>query len=345
MNKKISKKCVLRSKIRCQVGSIIFACLLIVGILQAFIYQLTNQLSEQFVSERWDKKDNEQVAYEQVTCFFENNSIVKREDIKRIHNQLEKILLEQGVKESDANNNSGENRNPIWIEAYSGMESIEIEGSYNNITALSLGVGGDFFFFHPETLKEGKYVIDVNSTETNEEENIILLNENSAWRLFGATNVTGLNVIIEGEIYKVVGVIANDERYLGKEAGIEDCMVYMPYVSWERIVENPSVDTYEILFPNLVNDFAKKCLESAISTYRGVEIVDNTNRFSLIKTGTQLLKFPEQYMDKSSSNIPYWENMARGYEGIAQLVLGFQVAVVLLVGGISFCMMKHRKML
>ncbi len=313
------------NKLVISIGSIICSCIIAVFLLQIVINHLTSNLYEQTAALRW-KKD---MRYEQISCFFSEGNMPEENRIKGIHIELENMLVENGIiRESETN---------MWIDAYSGQDNLFIEGSYACITAMSIGAGGDFFLFHSLPLKDGEYF-----TQEMSEENVILLHENSAWALFGSVNVVGLDVTIQYETYKVVGVVSNDNRYLSSEAGAEEYIVYIPYSKWDDLVEYPAINCYQLLFPNPINQFAKSCVEKVMTYYEEKEIVENSNRFSMVNTYKKMLKFPEQYMDKNKHTVPYWENMARGYEGIKQLVSLCQISIGF--GGIvvsSILMIKY----
>ena len=64
-----------------------------------------------------------------------------------------------------------------------------------------IGVGGDFFQFHPLNMISGNVF-----SENDISKDRVVLDENTAWTLFGAYDIAGKTVTIEGRQFVIAGV-------------------------------------------------------------------------------------------------------------------------------------------
>ena len=82
------------------------------------------------------------------------------------------------------------------------------------ISAKAIGVGGDFFQFHPMDLEYGNYFSD---SDVNKD--LVVIDEEIAWQLFGGINVTGKIIDVGGHPHLIVGVIAKVANKRNKPNG------------------------------------------------------------------------------------------------------------------------------
>lgn len=59
-----------------------------------------------------------------------------------------------------------------------------------------------------------------------------------------------------------------------------------------------------------------------------MEVLENTTRFDFLNLLKQLTQFGTRSMSSKAIIYPYWENMARGYEDIALLLLVFELLFI-----------------
>jgi hypothetical protein len=76
-----------------------------------------------------------------------------------------------------------------------------------------LGVGGDFFLFHPLRLLSGGYITGEDLMHDR-----VVLDEELAWKLFGGSDVAGLTVTISDKPYLVAGVVRREEDFADRRA-------------------------------------------------------------------------------------------------------------------------------
>ena len=105
-----------------------------------------SDLRDQQAAKRW----SEDGGYAQVSVFVTKEASVDDFQIKSFEKQLESVLSEAAV--------TSENENArLYIDAYSSQGKITVVSSQSTLETDAIGVGGDFFFFHPLQLVSGRY--------------------------------------------------------------------------------------------------------------------------------------------------------------------------------------------
>ena len=170
-----------------------------------------SDLRDQQAAKRW----SEDGGYAQVSVFVTKEASVDDFQIKSFEKQLESVLSEAAV--------TSENENArLYIDAYSSQGKITVVSSQSTLETDAIGVGGDFFFFHPLQLVSGRYF-------SGEElmQDFIILDEEAAWQLFGSNDIEGMNVMINGVPHYVAGVIRREKGRLEKNTGIQKKIIYL----------------------------------------------------------------------------------------------------------------------
>ena len=113
-----------------------------------------------------------------------------------------------------------------------------------------MGIGGDFFFFHRFFLCDGNYISGSDLMKDK-----VVIDKELAWTLFGATDVAGMEILINGGRYIVAGVIESDGDFASKAAKINGGGLYMAF---EKLSEmnGAKIDCYEAVIPSPVKNFA-----------------------------------------------------------------------------------------
>lgn len=230
-------------------------------------------------------------------------------DIMKFRDSLSKKLEESNV-------NVGENGNNTWTDGYCAKAQVKLsrDNTESNITAY--GVGSDFFIFHPFDLVDGSYF-----TEENVARDLVLLDEDTAWRFFGSTNIAGMEIEINGKKHIVSGVIKRDDAMFEKATGYSKPAIYMSYESLSTLEEGVAITSYEIVMPNLTKDYAKKIVKETIDIDSSkCEIVEYTDRYTTASLINVIKDFGKRSMQTKSVIYPYWENEARGIEDICAAI-------------------------
>ena len=253
-------------------------------------------------------------GYGQQSIFIDRAEKFSEEDVEAMRNKINKKLSEDSLlSENDSSR--------AWIDAYSSKETVEIRKDTNTVNVDAYLVGGDFFLIHPLKLKSGNYPKGDCPQ--------ILLDENVAWNLFGSSDIEGQKVWIKDTVYTVSGVVTYDDTTEERAALGNADTVYIPFASYSS--EEKYVTCYETVMPEpiknygyntlaeaaeieVLSDEEKKALRSPLF-FGGIELVENSRRFSPMKL---LLKAKDRkYIDMKTQSIayPYWENLARYEEG------------------------------
>lgn len=277
----------------------------------------------QHMAERWS--ENKDVS--QISCFFSREAEVAEEKLISFERQLDLALQEASIVSQSENENAR-----LWADAYSATGRITIESSRTSMEIAAVGIGGDFFQFHPLQLVSGSY-FSGNDVLTD----YLLIDEEAAWQLFGSNDVAGQMVTVGGIPHVITGVVKRETGRLAEAAGLTSSVAYVSYDSLTRYGNSYGLSTYEIVMPNPVSGYAKSYVMDNIGVDgTEVEIVENSTRFSLVSRLKLLLSFGTRSMSSKAIIYPYWENIARGYEDVLTLLtvgmlLAFLYPAVLLV--------------
>lgn len=298
---------------------------------------LTNQLSTQQLAARWSK-DRE---FSQISCFFTEEAAFTADQIIEIQAGLEDALEEASIS---ANGSAGRN----WVDAYSTQGELTVASKHAGSSFRVFGVSEDFFLFHPLKLLSGSYL-----TQDDLNEDSVILDENVAWQLFGAYDVAGLTVEINGRAYLIKGVVRSDSGLFSDAAKEEAPTVYVSYPVLEQYLGDEEtgleIDCYELLIANPVDEFGVTTLKEVLGMEdTACEMVENSARFGL-KNKIQMLKaFGTRSMGRTGISYPYWENRAKGYEDIVLLIFVIRIfclvyPVILLAKKVYWCWKNKKK--
>ncbi len=287
-------------------------CMLItVAVLGIILSVGKNALPDQLMAKRWsDKKD---VA--QISCFYSAEASVTENSIEEMRYLLSKKLQELAIVP-----NTEAAR--LYIDAYSAEGKIFIQSDKKSIEANAIGIGGDFFMFHPVKLVSGMYFSGNDLMQDS-----VLLDEEAAWQLFGANDIAGKTVTINGLPYRVAGVYEREQGELESLAGSKDTTVYVSFTTLQALTNTP-VTCYEVVMPNPVEGFAlDRMLEVNLSSEETVKIIENSSRFSYASLYNVWKERAARSMKTDDIVMPFWENLARYQEGRLMEVALWQVAI------------------
>lgn len=290
-------------------GAISFLLFLI--LLAVTDYMSTSQDTQQ-MAERWSKEGN--VA--QISCFFASDALVTEDTIEMFEHSIDSKLLEASIIQESENPSAR-----LWVDAYSADGKVSISSENGKLEADAIGIGGDFFLFHPLKLLSGSYF-----SGNDVMQDYCVLDEDAAWQLFGSNDIAGMTVYISGIPHIVTGVVERPQGRLEEAAGLDDTVVYVSYQTLSELGVNNGINHYEIVMPNPVSDFAFNHVKDNMGVgEKKVEILENTSRYSLLSRLDTILEFGTRSMNGKAIIYPYWENIARGYEDIIALMTVFMI--------------------
>ena len=334
---------------------VIIVFLLLMDLILGLISRhLVAKLPDQLGAKRWDYDGS--VA--QVSLFFTEDREITPDSIKQLEYTVEAKMQEYGLVEAEEESakdskkevvdtvDIGHENTPaakkksaasyLYNSCYSaqGISTVVFESKKaENIDTI--GVEGDFFFFHPMELVSGSYFMPDDVMKDK-----IVIDEMLAWELFGSSDIIGQCVTVGGINHYVAGVVKMQTGRFNEAAGVGKSIVYMSYDSLSKYGEILSgktkevelsedgskanvggINCYEIVMPSPVDGIAAKIVKEA-STYEDkyITVVENSSRFSFFKLWDISKSFGIRSMWDKPIFYPYWENVARGYEDVLALL-------------------------
>lgn len=286
------------------------------------------QISQK-MAERW----SEEGGVNQISCFFSGDAGISESRLIGFEHTLDNVLQEASVEADPENPNAR-----LWTDAYSAPGMISISSERTSMMLKALGVGGDFFLFHPQDLQYGSYF---SGRDLNQD--YVVMDEETAWQLFGGMDVAGQIVNVGGRPHVIAGVIKRPQGKMEKQAGLSESILYVSYSTLTNFGSSAGINHYEIVMPNPIKDFAMKLVkENLLVDENEVEYVDNSNRFSIVSSIRLLRQFGYRSMNGKAIIYPYWENLARGYEDVLVLLTFFMLLFFAVPAMVCFIYLVYR---
>ena len=294
-------------------GGISFLLFLIL----AFVANHLGQTQDsQSMAERWSKDGKTS----QVSCFFSVNAGIDEDRIREFEHTIDGALADAAVLQESGNPGAR-----LWADAYSADGKITISSDKSSVQADAIGIGGDFFLFHPLKLLSGAYF---SGNDLNQD--YCVIDQDAAWQLFGSNDVAGMTVYIGGIPHIVTGVVQREDGRLTEAAGLDSTLVYVSYQTLSELGTNNGINHYEIVMPEPVSDFAYNYVKEKLgSAEKETEVVENTSRYCFLSRLKLIPQFGTRSMNGKAIIYPYWENVARGYEDILVVVTLFELLFLL----------------
>ena len=289
---------------------IIAVGLLVFGILTAVSGAVAGTQKTQYCAKYWDPDGR----YSMVSVFLPEDSGLKQEKVRQLQYTLDQALIKEAM-EAPADNAR------LYVAAYSVKSQVSLFSQRaKSQQCTAYGVGGDFFRFHNYELISGSYLME--DSIANDQ---VVIDEEAAWKIFGAIEVDGMTLTYNGKEYIVQGVVKPQDGYKTKTGGAESGTVFFPL---EAIGQD--ADCYEIIFPNPVSGFALKQVKEAFTSCGysedDIRVIDNSERYSFVNSAKRVLKWTDKGM---ALKYPYWENSAIAVENIVDLLTFFRIIFII----------------
>lgn len=256
-----------------------------------------------------------ETRFAQLACFLPVDQGKAETDILTFRQGLDSKFVEQSLEAPE--------NGKLFLDAYSGTAKVSVAADNGSSTVTAVGVGGDFFYFHPLTLRSGAYI-----TGDDLMDDLVVLDEEMAWRLFGGIDLAGMTLTINGEPFVVSGVISREDDFATKKAYGEEGGIFMSFSALSRLVEGAAISCYEIVMPDPISGYAKSIVEDSFPVGNG-DVVENSSRYSLSHLLEVIGSFGERSMRTNGVIYPYWENALRLTEDYAALLLILSVLFAL----------------
>ena len=279
--------------------------------------RLSARLSSQQEAQRWQGESD--LRFCQVSCFLSVDEKLQPDKIYRFREEVQKALHAAAV--------DVEHTGQLQLDAWSTSGKVNVSTDLGKGEARVIAVGGDFFQFHPIWLRSGNYI-----AESDYMKDRVLLDEDLAWLLFGGTDLTGMELKINGYPFVVAGVVQREQDMFSRLAYSDGMGLYMSYEAYSMLDENAGIDCYELVSAEPVKGFTQSLVKEKFPIGRG-EILQNTDRFTFSRLLKVILAFGTRSMQTRGIIYPYWENACRSAEDHCALymLLGFLFAVFPLV--------------
>lgn len=269
--------------------------LVLIGLCLLGIRNDSGALLGQQAAEVWAGDSDERFA--QVSCFFPVNQLSSLEGIFAFRRTIDSKLNDAGLEKRT--------EGQYWTDCYSAESTLVVEGDRNSAEATVVGVGGDFFLFHPYQLESGSYIYDDDVMKDR-----VVLDYDLAWKLFGGTSLEGMTVTIGGQPYYVAGVICRETDKFTEKAYSGEPLIFMAYSTLATLQESTGISSYELAMPDPISKFAKTFVADSFKAAGGVA-VENSTRYSFSSILEMFTHFGDRSIVADGVSYPYWENAAR----------------------------------
>jgi len=311
------------------------AALLLIAALVLTQHLLCSMLDSQKAAAAWS---NGGERFAQLSVFIEKGMGLTEESIHTLRRSVDSALTQSSISPA------GEHAR-IWIDAYHAEGSLTFASQRASLAVQAIGIGGDFFHFHPFELHDGYYFSDSDTLYDR-----ILIDETVAWQLFGSYDVTGLELKVGERPFIIAGVLKTENDFASSAALAEDAQprIYMSYTALRELDEMIEICCYEAVIPDPVTGFAAQLLGDGITVDESSRIIaENSQRFRFSSLLKLVGSFGQRSMQKVAIQLPYWENAARMVEEYAALVqlLWLLLCLIPLTGIITLIvyLWRHRR--
>ena len=264
-------------------------------------------LDSQFTAERWQAGGTK---YSQVSAFISEDAAFTDNAVLFTRQAVDEALT---VASLNAENDGAR----LWIDAYSAEAAVTAANDVNTQTARAICTGGDFFRFHPLDMISGWYYSGDEATDA-----VVVLDQNLAWKIFGGTDVAGMELYVNGYACTVAGVSAVPQNKDEKAAYGSEATLYIPYSFMERQKSGaPVLTCYEAVLPEAVKDFGTETIKTALGFEdTQCEVLQNTDRFSFGNSIGVAKTYESRSQRTGRIYYPWWENAARAVESRSSLL-------------------------
>lgn len=299
-------------------AAIATAAALLLGLLCALCcigyVRLSGLLPTQRAYERW--RGESELRFGQLSCFMATDEKVSLEQIYTFRGEIEKKLQQAAVSDSDIK---------PFNDAWCAFGKVKVSSKRGSGEVYATAVGGSFFDFHPLTLISGSYFSDGDLMHDR-----VLLDEETAWLLYGGSELSGMALEINGEPFVVAGVVRREQDRLSLSAYTGGMGIYMSYEAFMRLgvgeaqpeqyISQAGISCYELIMAEPVDGYTYSVVSEKFPVGSGL-VVNNAARYTLGNMFRLIRGIGTRSMQQQGVLLPYWENAARGTEDRCAVLL------------------------
>ena len=308
---------------------------LITGIVMSIIISVgANRFEDQTVSKRWDKSGNAS----HISVFIKDTAFFGKTDVDEFEYNLNGKL--------DFNSVFAEKEDSRrYIDCYAAKSNITLESVSKTVDVNCLAVGGDFFMFHPVKLISGTYFSGNDLMQDG-----VILDEETAWQLFGSSDVNGQKVLYGDRVLFVKGVYKKSEGKIYEYARGEKPEIFVPFELLDSEESPLIITSLEVCMPNPIDNFAFNIMTEIFNMDTSLfEAVDNSKRYSV--ENLWMIYKDKKYRSMQNHDIiyPYWEKIARYEEDLLApkavvMVVSFVISGTVFIGLLLYEISKLTKL-
>lgn len=253
---------------------------------------IAESLPDQLAARRWDGKGSSQIS----AFFAEGEGDIPG----RIYSLT--AAVDQAMQDASL---TAPEEGRLWYCAYSTEQNMYARTERDSTTLRVSVIGGEYFLIHQPDLLCGSYLMP-----GGENAGYVFLDEQAAWKLFGAINVVGMPVTLGDGEYIVCGVGAVPSDTVYDEAYGQTPRAYI-------LFDSPSassvreISVYEAVLPNPVDGFALDVFEKNFTAGGEYTVVENSRRFTVSALWDYITHMDTLGVRTSPVTYPWWENVAQ----------------------------------
>jgi|GEM_PF-1459185 len=247
--------------------------------------------------------------YSRCAVYFSPEKALTADGLTELRTGLEQALTQASF---EANPDAR-----LWADV-AGFECTAAAASSNNTATVTVtGIAGDIALFADQQPVTGSWM-----RWDDAQKDTAVLDELTAWLLFGSTDVTGQTVQLDGTVYTVCGVVALPTDAAARLTYGQNPRVWV----WAEALapaEEIGYTFYQALLPRPTAGYGEKLLQDTLGSQ--VTPVNISDRFTVATLWKTLKALPRAALRSEAVSYPWFENAALYRQAQAALVLGGQL--------------------
>lgn len=302
-------------RIICIVLVILF--LTVALVMNGLIKKGINSLEDQNFYKRWDEKGR----FAQISYFIKSEYAYGSDNIAELEYNLEKNINTEGIETEEGSK--------LFVDCYSGKSNVSISNDSKRMDVNCIAVGGDFFYFHPIKMISGNYFSGDDIMKDG-----IVIDEQTAWQLFGSSDVAGREVYFGDRAIYIKGVYEREDNKIYSYARGNEPEIFISFELLEEMGFYTPITTLELCIPNPVDNFAAELANKVVSIdASSCEMIENSERFTVESLWNVNKNRKYRAMQNNDVLFPYWEKVAR-YEEEVLAPYAVTMCVCFVVSGV-----------